>query len=93
MRDQKTLALAAGFETYSKTTRRSRFLEEMERVVPWLALCQEVEAYYPKAGKGRRPVGLERMLRITPVQNRLHGKACDRPLRPAQGILSHVARH
>jgi transposase, IS5 family len=64
MRDQKTLALAAGFETYSKTTRRSRFLEEMDRVVPWLALCQEVEAYYPKAGKGRHPVGLERMLRI-----------------------------
>ena len=64
MPDQKTLALAAGFETYSKTTRRSRFLEEMDRVVPWLALCQEVEAYYPKAGKGRRPVGLERMLRI-----------------------------
>lgn len=64
MPDQKTLALAAGFETYSKTTRRSRFLEEMDRVVPWLALCREVEAYYPKAGKGRRPVGLERMLRI-----------------------------
>lgn len=64
MIDQKTLALASGFERYGKTTRRERFLSEMERVVPWSELCEVVEPHYPKAGNGRRPVGLERMLQI-----------------------------
>jgi IS5 family transposase len=64
MNDQKTLAMASGFERYSKQTRRERFLEEMNRVVPWSELCSLVEPHYPKAGNGRRPVGLERMLRI-----------------------------
>jgi len=64
MADQKTLAVAGSFETYSKATRRLRFLDEMDRVVPWGDLCAEVEPHYPKAGNGRRPVGLERMLRI-----------------------------
>jgi IS5 family transposase len=36
----------------------------MEQVVPWSALCLLVEPHYPKAGNGRRPVGIERMLRI-----------------------------
>jgi IS5 family transposase len=64
MGDQKTLAMASGFERYGKQTRRERFLEEMNRVVPWPDLCALVEPHYPKAGNGRRPVGLERMLRI-----------------------------
>jgi IS5 family transposase len=36
----------------------------MEQVVPWRELCALIEPVYPKAGNGRRPVGLERMLRI-----------------------------
>jgi IS5 family transposase len=61
---QRTLAMTTGFERYGKKTRRAAFLEEMEQVVPWDALCSLVEPHYPKAGGGRRPVGLERMLRI-----------------------------
>ena len=61
---QQTLATANGFERYSKRTRRTEFLEEMERVVPWTELCALIEPVYPKAGNGRHPVGLERMLRI-----------------------------
>src|SRR6266513_3372187 len=61
---QRTLAMATGFERYGKKTRRAAFLEEMEQVVPWSALCALVEPHYPKAGNGRRPVGIERMLRI-----------------------------
>src|SRR5450631_3242339 len=64
---QATLA-SAGFERYGKTTRRAAFLAEMERVVPWRALCALIEPVYPKAGNGRPPVGLERMLRIYCLQ-------------------------
>ena len=48
-----------------KVTRRERFLNGIESVVPWAALVAELEDYYPKGGKrGRPPVGLERMLRM-----------------------------
>ena len=52
------------FERYSKKTRRAAFLEEMEQVVPWAELCALIEPVYPKAGHGRQPLGVERMLRI-----------------------------
>src|ERR1700688_1283561 len=61
---QRTLAMMTGFEQYRKKTRRAIFLEEMEQVVPWRGLCALVEPCYPKAGNGRSPVGVERMLRI-----------------------------
>jgi transposase, IS5 family len=61
---QRTLATMNGFERYSKKTRRAVFLEEMEQVVPWGELRALIEPYYPKAGNGRPPVGVERMLRI-----------------------------
>jgi transposase, IS5 family len=61
---QQTLAVMTGFEKYGKKTRRAEFLEEMEQVVPWGRLCGLLEPYYPKAGNGRPPVGMERMLRI-----------------------------
>ena len=62
-----TLA-AVGFERYAKTTRRAAFLAEMERVVPWSALCALIEPFYPKPGNGRPPIGIERMLRIYCLQ-------------------------
>jgi len=61
---QWTLAAQSGFERYTKKTRRALFLEEMEQVVPWAELCALIEPVYPKAGPGRPPVGMERMLRI-----------------------------
>lgn len=61
---QQTFA-EAGFEIHRKATRRELFLAQMERVVPWEKLCAVIEPVYPKVeGAGRRPVGLERMLRI-----------------------------
>jgi IS5 family transposase len=56
--------MMTGFERYTKKTRRAQFLEEMGQVVPWAKLCAQIEPHYPKAGGGRRPVGVERMLRI-----------------------------
>src|SRR5438270_10884416 len=61
---QRTLALLTGCEQYTRKTRRAIFLEEMEQVVPWGELCALVAPHYPQPGKGRRPVGVERMLRI-----------------------------
>jgi transposase, IS5 family len=60
---QMTLA-ASGFEKHTKATRRAQFLAEMERVVPWAALCALIDPVYSKGTTGRPPVGLERMLRI-----------------------------
>jgi IS5 family transposase len=65
---QMTLA-TTGFDKHAKPTRRAAFLAEMERVVPWKALCALIEPVYPKAGNGRPPIGLERMLRIYFLQN------------------------
>jgi IS5 family transposase len=67
-RAQSTLA-STGFEKYTKTTRRAQFLAEMNRVVPWQALCARIAPVYPKAGNGRPPVGVERMLRMYFLQH------------------------
>jgi len=56
--------MATGFERFGKKTKRALFLEEMEQVVPWTELCELIKPHYPKAGNGRPPVGMERMLRI-----------------------------
>jgi transposase, IS5 family len=68
MKTQMTFA-STGFEKYAKTTRRAQFLSEMDRVIPWGELCALIEPVYPKAGNGRPPVGLERMLRIYFLQH------------------------
>src|SRR3712207_9588916 len=47
-----------------KQTRRDKFLAEMEQVVPGARLVERLRPLYPKGGRGRPPVGLERMLRI-----------------------------
>lgn len=65
---QRTFA-SGDFERYRKPTRREKFLAEMNDVVPWRQLCEVIEPFYPKAGNGRPPVGLERMLRIYFLQH------------------------
>jgi IS5 family transposase len=66
---QITLASQASFERYTKKTRREKFLEEMERIVPWRELEALVEPHYPKGDNGRPPVGLKVMLRIYFLQH------------------------
>ena len=36
--------------------------------MPWPALCTLIEPFYPKPGNGRRPIRIERMLRIYCLQ-------------------------
>ena len=52
------------YENKKKKTRREKFLEEMDTVIPWEELIQDIKKYYPKAGNGRQPIPLARMLRI-----------------------------
>ena len=61
---QMTLASQPSFEKYTRTSRREEFLSAMEAVVPWGELEALIEPHYPKAGKGRQPVGLAIMLRV-----------------------------
>ena len=67
MSQQRTFASQA-WSRKGKVTRRERFLAEMEAVIPWSRLISLIEPHYPKAGRGRRPHDLERMLRIYFVQ-------------------------
>lgn len=69
---QLTLS-STGFDRFSKKTRKERFLEWMDRIIPWQELVRIIEPFYPKSeGPGRRPVGIERMLRIHFLQHWYH---------------------
>lgn len=93
---QQSLAMAAdqgqGFEQYRKPTRRDTFLASMEEIVPWAALCEVIEPHYPKAGNGRPPIGLERMLRMYFVQHwfNLADEACEEALLDSTALRRFV---
>lgn len=78
---QMSMAMT-GFEKYARPTRKAEFLAEMERLMPWAAICALIEPHYPKAGNGRPPIGLERMLRMYCLANwfNLADEACEEAL-------------
>jgi transposase, IS5 family len=96
MSNQRTLAMAedqgSGFARYAKPTRRDEFLKAMDTLVPWSALCEEIAPHYPKAGNGRPPVGLERMLRMYFVQHwfNLADQACEEALYDSTNLRRFV---
>lgn len=56
---------ALEYAAKKKVTRRDRFLGEIEAVTPWSVLIGEIDPFYPRGGgRGRPPIGLERMLRM-----------------------------
>lgn len=63
MGEQRTFASVAWTQK-GKVTRRERFLAEMDAVIPWPRLLALIAPHYPKAGNGRQPLGLAKMLRI-----------------------------
>ena len=93
---QQTLAMAAdaqlGFEQHRKPTRRDEFLKTMDSLVPWAALCEEIAPHYPKAGNGRPPIGLQRMLRIHFFQHwfNLADLACEEALYDSASLRRFV---
>jgi transposase, IS5 family len=53
-----------------KLTRRDRFLAEREAITPWARLEAALAPFYPKGGgRGRPPIGLARMLRMSIAQH------------------------
>jgi IS5 family transposase len=68
MSKQRTFA-SVEWNQKGKVTRRERFLAEMDAVIPWGMLLALIEPHYPKAGRGRQPLGLEKMLRIYFLQH------------------------
>jgi IS5 family transposase len=64
----------------------------MGSIVPWAALCEVIEPHYPKAGKGRPPIGLERMLRMYFVQHwfNLADEACEEALLDSTALRRFV---
>ena len=60
---QETFASLA-WSSKGRTTRRERFLAEMNAVVPWERLLALIAPHYPRGAGGRPPMPLERMLRI-----------------------------
>ena len=52
------------YSSKKKRTKREKFLDEMDSVVPWARLEALIEPYSPKPGKGRPPFFLSAMLRI-----------------------------
>ena len=66
MREAEQLTFAqAGFDVYRKPTRKEKFLQTMERVIPWEELVAEIEPYYPKnQGPGRPAWPLKKMLKL-----------------------------
>ena len=52
------------YEHKKKTTRKERFLSEMEAILPWDELLKPILKHYPKPGKGRQPIPAQVMLRL-----------------------------
>ena len=61
---KQTTFASLSWAAKGRTTRRERFLAEMNAVMPWARLTALIEPHYPKAGNGRPPLPMERMLRV-----------------------------
>ena len=80
------------FSAHGRVTRKAKFLIEMDALMPWQALCELIEPHYLKAGNGRPPVGLERMLRIHFLQLwfNLADEACEEALYDKRALFDPV---
>jgi IS5 family transposase len=78
---KQTIFALLAWSNKGKVTRRERFLAEMNAVIPWARLLRLIEPYYPKPGKGTRPLPMERNAHLShaelvqPVGPRSRGRA------------------
>lgn len=64
---QQTFTDVEYFNRKSKS-RRENFLDTMEQIVPWADLIELIRPHYPTGRRGRRPRGIELMLRMYLLQ-------------------------
>ena len=90
-------SLADGsFEKYRKKTRKEVFLDEMDQIIPWQDLTAVIKPFYPEPkGAGRRPKGIERMLRIHFLQHwfELSDPAAEEALYDSRAMRQFVGIH
>lgn len=65
---QLSFSDAEGQAKKRKVTRREKFLNQMEILLPWKELERPIAAYYSKSLRGRKPYPLSVMLRIHCLQ-------------------------
>ena len=65
--DQLTFA-EVEYSHKRRQTRREKFLEQMNRLIPWTAMEEQILPHYPKNGRGRQPYPMPVMLRIHCLQ-------------------------
>jgi IS5 family transposase len=66
---QQSLGLGqSGYVDKGKTSKRERFLAEMDAVMPWARLEAVIAPVYPKGERGRPPIPLSVMLRVYCLQ-------------------------
>jgi IS5 family transposase len=53
---KRTTFSSLAYENKKKKTRREKFIEEMDRVIPWKELIALISPYYPRIGNGRHPM-------------------------------------
>lgn len=58
----------AEYHHKKRKTRREKFLEQMNALIPWKCLEKKIAKHYPRSGNGRRPYPLSTMLRIHCMQ-------------------------
>ncbi len=58
----------AEFHHKKRKTRREKFLEKMDGLLPWKKMEKKIRRYYPGNGNGRRPYPLSVMLRVHCMQ-------------------------
>jgi Transposase and inactivated derivatives, IS5 family len=65
--EQLTFA-EAEYNAKKRKTRREKFLEQMDALIPWKQLERKIQQHYPKNGQGRQPYPLSVMLRAHCMQ-------------------------
>ena len=57
------------YSNRKRKTKREAFLDAMEQIIPWDEWVGIIRPYYPCGNRGRRPRGIETMLRMYLMQN------------------------
>lgn len=56
------------YSSRPRSTKREKFLLQMEKIIPWNVWVDKIKPYYPEGKRGRKPVNIETMLRMYLMQ-------------------------